>query len=167
MAFWPTTPWKMKTVKFPVAKYGENKAFDLAVSIRKRTLIGWPMIVLSLKAKPLRSGPRQNTPASNTWSCNATGFVSNSKTIASSPCRSHGCPRCGSQAQPTARAGNWRTTAGPFGGTASVCRSPCRNPSRSILHSSKNEFSQRKQKALPSASYARAVLWKTPSSTKG
>lgn len=40
VAFWPTVPGKTRRVKFSVAKYGEKKAFELAVAARRRALEG-------------------------------------------------------------------------------------------------------------------------------
>ncbi|MGH8656763.1 MAG: DUF2442 domain-containing protein [Gammaproteobacteria bacterium] len=40
VAFWPTVPGKTQRVKFSIAKHGDKKAFDLAVSARWRALEG-------------------------------------------------------------------------------------------------------------------------------
>ncbi|MGH8579129.1 MAG: AP2 domain-containing protein [Gammaproteobacteria bacterium] len=40
VAFWPTLPGKTRRVKFSVPKYGEKKAFELAVIARRRALEG-------------------------------------------------------------------------------------------------------------------------------
>jgi hypothetical protein len=38
VAFWPASPGKPRTAKFSIAKYGEARAFELAVAARQRAL---------------------------------------------------------------------------------------------------------------------------------
>lgn len=40
VAFWPTAPGKSRRMKFSIAKYGEKKAFELAIAARRRALEG-------------------------------------------------------------------------------------------------------------------------------
>jgi hypothetical protein len=83
VAFWPTVPGRTQRVKFSVAKYGEKKAFELAVAARRRALerLQEPFSRSQTKRSQGRKGspsaPRlaARTFASSAPRCNATASV--------------------------------------------------------------------------------------------